>query len=71
MFNNTMMRHPMHLHGHFFRLINEQGDYAPLKHTFDIQPMETVTIEFLPMKKWTGSFTVIFYTTWQQVWREL
>ena len=47
MFNNTMMRHPMHLHGHFFRLINAQGDYAPLKHTFDIQPMETVTIEFL------------------------
>lgn len=47
MFNNTMMRHPMHLHGHFFRLINAQGNYAPLKHTFDIQPMETVTIEFL------------------------
>ncbi|OSZ77144.1 hypothetical protein CAP36_12070 [Chitinophagaceae bacterium IBVUCB2] len=47
MFNNTMMRHPMHLHGHFFRVINAQGDYAPLKHTFDIQPMETVTIEFL------------------------
>lgn len=47
MFNNTMMRHPMHLHGHFFRLVNAQGDYSPLKHTFDIQPMETVTIEFL------------------------
>lgn len=47
MFNNTMMRHPMHLHGHFFRLINAQGAYAPLKHTFDIQPMETGTIEFL------------------------
>lgn len=47
MFNNTMMRHPMHLHGHFFRLINAQGDYSPLKHTFDILPMETVTIEFL------------------------
>lgn len=46
MFNNTMMRHPMHLHGHFFRLINVHGDYSPLKHTFDIQPMETVTIEF-------------------------
>lgn len=44
--NNTMMRHPMHLHGHFFRFINGQGDYAPLKHTFDIKPMETVTIEF-------------------------
>ena len=45
--NTTMMRHPLHLHGHFFRLINEQDKYSPLKHTFDIKPMETVTIEFL------------------------
>lgn len=44
--NNTMMRHPMHLHGHFFRFVNAQGEYSPLKHTFDIKPMETVTIEF-------------------------
>ena len=44
--NTTMMRHPMHLHGHFFRLINSQGEYSPMKHTFDIKPMETVTIEF-------------------------
>ena len=44
--NNTMMRHPIHLHGHFFRFINAQGDYSPMKHTFDIKPMETVTIEF-------------------------
>ncbi len=44
--NNTMMRHPMHLHGHFFRFINEQEEYAPMKHTFDIQPMQSVTIEF-------------------------
>lgn len=44
--NNTMMRHPLHLHGHFFRFINSQGEYSPLKHTFDIKPMETVTIEF-------------------------
>ena len=44
--NNTMMEHPLHLHGHFFRLVNAQGEYSPLKHTFDIPPMETVTIEF-------------------------
>lgn len=46
MTNATMMRHPMHLHGHFFRFVNAQGDYSPMKHTFDIRPMETVTIEF-------------------------
>ena len=44
--NNSMMRHPMHLHGHFFRVINGQGDYAPLKNVIDIMPMETDTIEF-------------------------
>lgn len=46
MTNATMMRHPMHLHGHFFRFVNAQGEYSPMKHTFDIRPMETVTIEF-------------------------
>lgn len=45
-YNNSMMRHPMHLHGHFFRVVNGQGDYAPLKNVLDIMPMETDTIEF-------------------------
>ena len=44
--NNSMMRHPMHLHGHFFRVLNGQGAYAPLKNVLDIMPMETDTIEF-------------------------
>jgi CopA family copper-resistance protein len=46
MINRTMMHHPMHLHGHFFRVINDQGDYAPLKHTVDVAPMSTTVIEF-------------------------
>ncbi|WP_395050954.1 multicopper oxidase domain-containing protein [Flavobacterium sp.] len=45
-YNNSMMRHPMHLHGHDFRVVNGKGDYAPLKNTIDIMPMETDTIEF-------------------------
>lgn len=46
LYNNSMMRHPMHLHGHDFRLLNGQGDYAPLKNIVDIMPMETDTLEF-------------------------
>ncbi|MBK0402168.1 multicopper oxidase domain-containing protein [Adhaeribacter sp. BT258] len=46
MFNNSMMRHPMHLHGHDFRVLNRQGAYAPLKNVIDVMPMETDTIEF-------------------------
>ncbi|MNJ85397.1 Copper resistance protein A precursor [compost metagenome] len=46
LYNGSMMRHPMHLHGHDFRLLNGQGDYAPLKNVVDIMPMETDTLEF-------------------------
>jgi CopA family copper-resistance protein len=46
LFNNSMMRHPMHLHGHDFRVLNAHDDYAPLKNTIDIMPMERDTIEF-------------------------
>ena len=44
--NETMMHHPIHLHGHFFRVLNGQADYAPLKHTVNVPPLDTVTIEF-------------------------
>jgi FtsP/CotA-like multicopper oxidase with cupredoxin domain len=44
--NETMMHHPIHLHGHFFRVLNGQGDYSPLKHTVNVAPFETVEIEF-------------------------
>ncbi len=44
--NGSMMRHPMHLHGHDFRLLNGMGDHAPLKNIVDIMPMETDTLEF-------------------------
>jgi hypothetical protein len=44
--NKTMMHHPMHLHGHFFRVLNKNGEFSPLKHTVDVGPMKSVTIEF-------------------------
>lgn len=47
MINRSMMHHPMHLHGHFFRVINGQGNRSPLKHTVDVGPMSTTVIEFL------------------------
>lgn len=44
--NQTMMSHPMHLHGHFFRVINKNGDYSPLKHTVNVPPFTKITLEF-------------------------
>ncbi|MBI5074517.1 MAG: multicopper oxidase domain-containing protein [Nitrospirae bacterium] len=72
--NKSMMHHPMHLHGHFFRVINKQGEYSPLKHTVDIPPMGKQIIEFYAGedKDWplhchilyhmeAGMFTVLTY----------
>ena len=44
--NTTMMNHPLHLHGHFFRVLNGQGDLSPLKHTVNVPSMGVVEIEF-------------------------
>ena len=47
--NNTMMHHPIHLHGHFFRLVDANDKdpaTSPLKHTVDVPPMSVRTIEF-------------------------
>lgn len=44
--NETMMHHPMHLHGHFFRVLNNNGEKSPLKHTVDVPPHGSRTIEF-------------------------
>lgn len=45
--NDTMMHHPLHLHGHFFRVLNGKGDTAPLKHTVDVPPMGKRVIEWV------------------------
>ena len=45
--NQTMMHHPVHLHGHFFRVLNKHKTYSPLKHTVNVPAMDQVIIEFL------------------------
>ncbi|MEO7635514.1 MAG: copper resistance system multicopper oxidase [Sphingomicrobium sp.] len=36
--NDTMMPHPIHLHGHFFELVTGHGALAPRKHTINVPP---------------------------------
>lgn len=43
--NDTMMTHPIHLHGHFFELVTGKGDHAPRKHTVNVQPGGKVTFD--------------------------
>jgi CopA family copper-resistance protein len=36
--NDTMMTHPMHLHGHFVEIVNGNPGHQPLKHTVRVSP---------------------------------
>lgn len=44
--NETMMHHPMHIHGHFFILRNGHGEYDPFLHTIEVPPGATVVADF-------------------------
>jgi FtsP/CotA-like multicopper oxidase with cupredoxin domain len=44
--NNTMMEHPIHLHGFFTVLENGQGNFLPLKHTVNVKPGERLSYYF-------------------------
>jgi FtsP/CotA-like multicopper oxidase with cupredoxin domain len=41
--NDTMMEHPIHLHGLWSELDNGQGAYRPYKHTLNVKPAEQVS----------------------------
>ncbi|WP_095012834.1 copper resistance system multicopper oxidase [Tsuneonella mangrovi] len=44
--NDTMMAHPIHLHGHFFELVNgADATHQPRKHTVIVQPGGTATFD--------------------------
>ena len=42
--NDTMMEHPIHLHGMWMELENGQGKYLPRKHTINVKPAERVSV---------------------------
>jgi FtsP/CotA-like multicopper oxidase with cupredoxin domain len=41
--NDTMMEHPIHLHGMWMELENGQGEYLPRKHTINVKPAERLS----------------------------
>ena len=43
--NDTMMAHPIHIHGHFFELVNGHSGHHPLKHTVDVLPGGIVSLD--------------------------
>jgi FtsP/CotA-like multicopper oxidase with cupredoxin domain len=45
MINHTMMTHPMHLHGHFFEVVNGHSGHHPMKHTVNVLPGGKVSFD--------------------------
>lgn len=43
--NDTMMSHPIHLHGMFVELVNGNGAYCPRKHTVVLKPAERLSVD--------------------------
>ena len=43
--NDTMMPHPIHLHGMFFDLVNGSGKHKPRKHTVIVKPGEKLSFD--------------------------
>ncbi len=44
--NDTMMEHPIHLHGFLFAVENGQTDSLPMKHTINVKPGERTSVIF-------------------------
>lgn len=42
--NDTMMEHPLHLHGMWMHLENGTGTYLPRKHTVIVKPAERLSV---------------------------
>lgn len=43
--NDTMMPHPIHLHGFFFELVTGHGGHSPRKHTVNVLPGGKVSFD--------------------------
>jgi CopA family copper-resistance protein len=46
--NDTMMEHPLHLHGMWMYLENGSGAYLPRKHTVAVKPAERLSVVINP-----------------------
>ncbi|NWG70183.1 MAG: copper resistance system multicopper oxidase [Parvularculaceae bacterium] len=43
--NDTMMTHPIHLHGMFFDLVVDESDFKPRKHTVNVKPGDKLSFD--------------------------
>ena len=63
MVNDTMMNHPMHLHGMWMELENGQGDRIPRVHKLNVKPAERVSflIEVDAPGRWAFHCHILYH----------
>ena len=54
--NDTMMEHPIHLHGMWMELENGNGNHNPRKHTLLVQPAQRISALVTPRDKGRWAF---------------
>lgn len=61
--NETMMEHPMHLHGMWMDLVNPDGSLGARKHTVVVGPFQTVTADVTvdALKTWAFHCHILFH----------
>jgi CopA family copper-resistance protein len=60
--NDTMMTHPIHLHGHYFELAHGPSGRRPRKHTVNVAPGGKVTFDFTPQPgDWAFHCHMVFH----------
>ncbi len=50
MINDTMMSHPIHLHGMWMELENGHGNHRPYFHTVNVKPAENISLLVTPLE---------------------
>ena len=61
--NETMMNHPMHLHGHWMELDNGAGEFKPRKHVINVKPGEVVYFDLTAdaLGKWAFHCHLLYH----------
>lgn len=61
--NDTMMTHPMHLHGMWSELENDEGEFLVRRHTIPVQPAQRISFLTTPhdLGRWAWHCHLLFH----------
>jgi CopA family copper-resistance protein len=61
--NDTMMTHPMHLHGMWSELENDRGEFIARRHTIPVQPAQRVSFQVTAdaLGRWAWHCHLLFH----------